>query len=255
MIPSNSPGTRGVRRPRRTSLPLVAAAVVLATAVGAACGGGGAAPRAERADALDDASDDASDDAGDEGDAGGVTPTSPDTIAAPDDTSGGSPGFTAAAEALIASAEYADGCPLFTDLATIMAPYGEVTSASSGPDTALVDGAEVPEAYCNVGTSGGTASFSLVVIAGDASAILDAELADPNVAGGTITPVPMTPSPVVGGSVAGACIEDAEVLYQCRYVWSNGAVALQYGDLTELDPATAAAVLEFAVAELQHTIL
>lgn len=163
----------------------------------------GTAPRAERADALDDASDDASNDAGDEGDAGGVTPTSPDTIAAPDDTSGGSPGFTAAAEALIASAEYADGCPLFTDVASIMAPYGEVTSGSSGPDTALVDGVEVPEVYCNVGTSGGTASFSLEVIAGDASAILDAELADPNVAGGTITPVPMTPSPVVGGSVAG----------------------------------------------------
>ncbi len=172
----------------------MAAAVVLLAAVGAACGDGGAAPRAERADAVEDAS-------------ATTATTAADTPDAPDDTSGTrgdtTPGFTAAAEALIVSAEYADGCPLFTDLASIMAPYGEVTSGSSGPDTALVDGAEVPEVYCNVGTSGGTASFSLVALAGDASAILDAELADPNVAGGTITPVPMTPSPVVGGSVAG----------------------------------------------------
>lgn len=244
--------------PRCRSTRHLLAAFALSGSVSAlaGCGADDAAVEARRAQALQPPAADATD---------APTPTEPaGTGPAGTDASGDpagddpQPGLTAAATALIAASPSSSGdtCPLFDDASEIMAPYGAVTSLSSGTETSTVAGAEVAELYCNIGTEGGLASFTLTVASVDAATVLDDQIAaSPNLSSGTITPVEVAPSGALEGSFAGVCIEDAEVSDQCRYAWSSGDVNLVYADLSELDPATALGVLETAVAVMSLTIV
>jgi hypothetical protein len=178
---------------------------------------------------------------------------------APDEPDPGDPlpGLTAAARELIASSPSfsSDTCPLFSDPTEVMAPYGPVTSQSSGTETDVIRGAPVAVLFCNIGTEGGLGSFRLGVAEIDATDLLAETIAaSPDASSGTVTPVAIEPFGVLPGTFAAVCIEGAAVSDQCRYAWSSGHVHLVFNDLVEIDPVAATSMLETALAVLQLSI-
>lgn len=238
---------------RRHRVRAVALTVMLCPVAATACGGDVPSVEARRARALEEpaAEQPAADEpAADEPTADGPATGEPD----PGDAL---PGLTAAVRELIASSPpFSNGtCPLFSDATEVMAPYGPVTSQSSGTETDVIRGAPVAVLFCNIGTEGGLGSFRLGVAEIDATDLLAETIAaSPDASSGTVTPVAIEPFGVLPGTFAAVCIEGAAVSDQCRYAWSSGHVHLVFNDLVEIDPVAATSMLETALAVLQLSI-